>query len=178
MSPRTWTSEIRTTLSLLESRLPPLSLDVTPFCLPPLLARHPPSTRRSALSRLRDSEEALGSIISTIDDLQRQIDDLRREASVRQARCTNARTPILALPAEVLREIFALVVAENRTIHPAIHLSHICQSWRRECFSQSRLWPTASLPMHPEGQALYDQHSEFQTPNHFPRRLALVLQLL
>lgn len=159
MLPPTWTSKIHESLSLLDSVLSPLNQNLDPFCVPPVLARHPPNTRHSVSSGLRESEQALRAVISSIDELRLHVDDLGREVARRRARCVNACSPVLALPADILRDIFAIVAMDDSENHPAIYLSHVCSAWRELCFSHRQMWSTISIPMHPQCQELYAEQS-------------------
>lgn len=129
------------------------------YYTPPLLARQPPSVRFPALPILHEHETSLRTILSTIDKLQTHIDELRQHVTSRVARYVNARAPVFALPAEILRDIFVLAVNGDVKGNQPVILSHVCRSWRKECLSCRGLWTSVSLPMPSQCLELYKERS-------------------
>lgn len=169
------TKMMREHLSQFETSMVSYTPDADTACSPPLLARNPPATRNLVSQTLHASEDFLASLLTIICDLQSEAETLRVEVASHHARFVNARTPAMALPAEILREIFSLVnnqadqygvqesdepinQLEERS-SPAVVLSHVCRLWRDTAVAQRDLWYRIVLPIPSTHLQLYTERS-------------------
>ncbi|KAF8316059.1 hypothetical protein DL93DRAFT_2078254 [Clavulina sp. PMI_390] len=77
---------------------------------PPILI-HPPSLREEALDAHDLAEIYVAHVVGRLDDLMHEVEQLREKVMIPWSiRLAASRAPILALPHEILREIFLLLV--------------------------------------------------------------------
>ncbi|KAF8305875.1 hypothetical protein DL93DRAFT_2232850 [Clavulina sp. PMI_390] len=106
----------------------------------PVLLCHPPSpTGRSNLaSIIQDDVNTIENHLVAVGELIDKLSNLRASLLRKRAACVGALTPIGALPAELLSEVFQLVASTSGSTVKA--LNDVCHYWRSIVSEKPNLW--------------------------------------
>lgn len=126
--------------SQLETLCASRSLDPVALSTPPLRI-HPLRARPHALQCVKALSESIAPTLVALDELQLQLDAIRRETLLQLAQHLNALSQINSLPPELMREIFGFAVSSPDE-KLALTLAQVCQRWRAIALQQRGLWST------------------------------------
>lgn len=148
-------------LSELASQLETLSasrpLDPVALATPPLRIQ-PPRARPHVLQYIKAHSESITPTLIALDELQLQLDAIRRETLLQLAQHINALSPISSLPPELIREIFGFSISSPDE-KLALTLAQVCQRWRAIALQQRGLWCTVEAEWSLQLQAIFMDRS-------------------
>ncbi|KAF8308827.1 hypothetical protein DL93DRAFT_2170832 [Clavulina sp. PMI_390] len=128
----------RESIESLDNFLNTIDLNATP-----IIIHNPPSTRSSHQSTTRNRHEMLETFCSEVEVLFDKLSFMRQRLLLRRAVCAGALSPVTAMPVELLREVFRLVVEASPSTLPA--LLAVCHPWRSIVSQQHELWGSVAL---------------------------------
>ncbi|KAF8305877.1 hypothetical protein DL93DRAFT_2160117, partial [Clavulina sp. PMI_390] len=114
------------------------------FDATPLMLHHPPSRRSSITSSLNSQIEGLNAYCAEAELLFEKISQIKKRLLHQLHACVSALTPIAALPIEVLRGIFDVVVKMGS--HSIPTLMAVCHPWKSIVSEQPSLWTHMEVP--------------------------------
>ncbi|KAF8305878.1 hypothetical protein DL93DRAFT_294019 [Clavulina sp. PMI_390] len=109
----------------------------------PILIHHPPSHRSTLASSINNDLLTLDDYFAETGKLIDKLSHMRERLRRQRAVCAGALTPIAALPVDLLREVFQLVV--DTSSQTASALSNACGSWRSIISAQPSLWTSIGV---------------------------------
>ncbi|KAF8305029.1 hypothetical protein DL93DRAFT_405372 [Clavulina sp. PMI_390] len=104
----------------------------------PLILHHPPSHRSAQAAILHQNLEILDLYEKEFSRIYERIYQIKNRFLRRRATLASALTPIAALPVELMREIFQLVI--NTSSSSLFPIATVCSSWRTIALNHPTLW--------------------------------------
>lgn len=118
----------------------------------PVLLIHPPTLRSAHAAFLQRRQDELGSMLPTIIDIEKKATAVRTSIYRHQRGCSFARTPVSALPDEILCSIFSFAVKGGEdystiqdSIYIAIDISKVSRKWHTVAINLRTLWTNIRL---------------------------------
>lgn len=128
----------------------------TPRLISPLLAVHPPGLRDAHARFLETRQDDMNVALTAVLSIETRVTAIRTKIQRHQRACAFARTPVSALPDELLCIIFSFAVHDNVTttewrprapspLSVAIALSKVCRKWHMMATNLRALWTSLHL---------------------------------
>lgn len=124
----------------------PLLKISTPNISPTPLILTPPLLRSIHKVEIENVLSELSTVVDVVEQARIALDGLQKDLYRKLAAYRNAFTPALALPVEVLRQIFLLAIDDSElTVTTRNSINLVSSSWRSVALGYPELWTRVHL---------------------------------